>query len=110
MLFLTALESADQLSPLGVDQSKAGWARTSTISMRKNYDLTLTVKFPDDGIQEGVLRSHMAPPDGHLRCCGPSTVEDFARLSVSQRVRVSNLRSRTRDGHGAPDVDSTPPR
>lgn len=39
----------------------------ATLGSLKNTDLTLTVEFPDDRVQEGVLRSHMAPPDRHLR-------------------------------------------
>lgn len=38
---------------------------------KSNKDLTLTVEFPDDGVKEGVLWSHMAPSDRHLRSGGP---------------------------------------
>lgn len=67
-----------------------------------NNDLTLTVEFPDDGVQKGVLRSHMAPPDRHLRCGGPWTWRDCAGLwLMSHRGYVSLPRSRAHDGHRA---------
>lgn len=51
--------------------------RKRFIKMISNNDLTLTVEFPDDGVQEGVLRGHVAPPDRHLCCGDPSVFEDF---------------------------------
>ncbi|TNN28953.1 hypothetical protein EYF80_060898 [Liparis tanakae] len=44
----------------------------------RNEGLTLAVELPDDGVQEGVLRGHVAPPDRHL----------FAGLSVVPAARA----------------------
>lgn len=38
---------------------------------RTNFGLTLTVKFPYDGVQEGVLGGHMAPPHRHAAAVAP---------------------------------------
>lgn len=61
----------------------------------------MLVEFPDDGIQEGVLRSHMAPADRHL---GPRTWSDFTGVSGYTRAMLpfqSPSRSRAHDAHCA---------
>lgn len=56
-------------------------------------DLTLTVEFSDDGVQEGILRSHMAPADRHL-CwtCGDLTRLLFV-TRATQRFTTTTPRS-----------------
>lgn len=66
--------------------------------MRSKMDLTLTVEFSDDGVQKGVLRSHMAPADRHLHW----TYGDFKRLlfvnRATQRFRAHDTTPRSSSG------------
>lgn len=70
-------------------------------------DLTLTVEFSDDGVQKGVLRSHMAPSDRHLHW----TYGDSTRLlfvtRATQRLRAHDATPRSSDG-SHPKVPPTP--
>lgn len=62
-------------------------------------DLTLTVEFSDDGVQEGVLRSHMAPADRHL-CwtCGDLTRLLFV-TRATQRFRTTTTPRSSSEPH-----------
>lgn len=58
-------------------------------------ELTLTVEFPDDCVQEGVLRSHMASPNRHFRCSGPRTLSGLCWTLKNSTTPKETLTARS---------------